>query len=188
MKAESIQSIDVLQLARAGANLAGDLPVQRFERLHAEQLDVSAQAGTGTSVNFRFELHQKIQAGGAAISFASLTACVVLQTTCQRCLTGMAQKLEVSNRYRFVASEDQAEHDDEASEEDLLVYSKQFNLLELIEDELLMALPYAPAHDVCPHGSTGRLETEFLQPEHDEAEKPQKPNPFAALTGLKSKP
>lgn len=37
-------------------------------------------------------------------------------------------------------------------EDDVLVSSADFNLLGLIEDEVLMALPLVPRHDSCPAG------------------------------------
>ncbi|MFC3217232.1 hypothetical protein [Comamonas sp. JC664] len=39
---------------------------------------------------------------------------------------------------------------DDESEEDVLVLAPQIDALELIEDELLMALPMVPMHEVCP--------------------------------------
>ena len=72
--------------------------------------------------------------------------------------------------------------EDDASEEDLLVMTPQFDLLALLEDELLMALPLVPMHDECPvmpAFNAGRLE----MPD----DIPEKPHPFAALAQLKKK-
>jgi uncharacterized protein len=58
----------------------------------------------------------------------------------------------------------------------------QFDLLGLLEDELLMALPLVPMHDECPvlpAFSAGMVDA----PESV----PDKPNPFAALAQLKKK-
>ena len=66
-------------------------------------------------------------------------------------------------------------------EEDLLVASRQFDLLALIEDELIMALPFAPAHEVCP--ISVKLQASSLD---YEAALNAKPKAFAALGELKS--
>ena len=65
-------------------------------------------------------------------------------------------------------------------EEDLLVLSKQFDLRELLEDELLLELPLVPKHDVCP-GKVKLASTD----EDFKAALTQKPNAFAALGSLK---
>ena len=57
-----------------------------------------------------------------------------------------------------------------------------FRSIEVLEDELLMALPLVPMHDVCPEVpvfSAGVLDV----PENPA----DKPNPFAALAQLKKK-
>ena len=66
------------------------------------------------------------------------------------------------------------------SEEDVLVLSKQFDAHALIEDELLMAAPIVPKHDVCPQAvKLASTDEEF------KAALTQKPNAFAALGSLK---
>ena len=58
--------------------------------------------------------------------------------------------------------------------------SRQFNLAGLIEDELLMALPLVPRHEVCPPG----LKMAVADPNFD-AQEPEKAHPFAALAKLR---
>jgi uncharacterized protein len=62
----------------------------------------------------------------------------------------------------------------------MLVISPQFDLLELVEDELLMALPVSPKHEKCP----GDLKLSTADADFEaEAERP---NPFAKLAQLKT--
>ena len=61
--------------------------------------------------------------------------------------------------------------------------SREFHLRELIEDELLMALPLVPRHDTCPNPVALASSDEDF-----EAASAEKPNPFAALAGFKSAP
>lgn len=58
--------------------------------------------------------------------------------------------LYVDRSFRFVPDEETAELEDDDSDEDVLALSSEFNLLELIEDELLMEVPVVPRHEVCP--------------------------------------
>lgn len=83
----------------------------------------------------------------------------------------------------FVASEALAGVEDEESEEDVLVLSKSFNLLELIEDELLMATPLVPKHAVCPKP----VKLLSRRPGIYRVKEQEKPNPFAVLQQFKKK-
>jgi uncharacterized protein len=56
---------------------------------------------------------------------------------------------------------------------DVVVGSRSMNLMDLIEDEALLALPQAPKHDVCP-------DTALL-----DSVRSEKKSPFDALKALK---
>ena len=88
--------------------------------------------------------------------------------------------IDITREFRFVANEEEAAAQDDDSEEDLLVSSREFNLAELIEDELLMGLPLIPRHDVCPTP----IKLEAVDPDF-EATSLVKPNAFAALAQLR---
>jgi uncharacterized protein len=81
-----------------------------------------------------------------------------------------------------VDSEAQAEQQDDESEEDLLVMSRDFDLMALIEDEVLMDLPVVPRHEVCP------VLVKLAAADPDFELESVKPNPFSALAVLKAKP
>jgi uncharacterized protein len=76
----------------------------------------------------------------------------------------------------FVDDEAAAAELDAESEDDVLVSSAHFDLLALVEDELLLALPIVPRHDACP--------APLPAPSDDLSEEPRA-NPFAALAALK---
>jgi uncharacterized protein len=107
---------------------------------------------------------------------------------CQRCMGVVDTPLEVDQWYRFVATEDIAMAEDDESEEDLLVMEPQFDLLAVLEDELLMALPLVPMHDECPVAPRMQAGEDALASEAGAAgQKDEKPNPFAVLAQLKKK-
>ncbi|QNM97827.1 YceD family protein [Chitinimonas koreensis] len=102
-----------------------------------------------------------------------------LQLKCQRCLKPVSFELDVATRFTLFADEarmNAAEADDEDLEG--LLFEHEFALIGLIEDEILLSLPYAPAHDACEAGDGAAA---------DAVATPQKPNPFAVLADLKGK-
>lgn len=69
--------------------------------------------------------------------------------TCQRCLDAVVTPIEVDHWFRFEKDEQTAATQDEISDEDVLAMDQDVDVLALIEDELLMALPMIPMHDTC---------------------------------------
>jgi uncharacterized protein len=102
-------------------------------------------------------------------------------TTADGCLAATARALATASRQASVTDEATALQEDDGSEEDLLVTSQSFDLVELVEDELIMELPAVARHDECPVA----VKLSVADPEF-EAPEAGKPNPFAALQVLKS--
>jgi uncharacterized protein len=92
----------------------------------------------------------KAVAGDEARIELQLRAHTALQLTCQRCLQPMTVALDLQPRLRFVQGEARAEALDEDSDEDVLALTPALDLLPLIEDELILALPLVPRHERCP--------------------------------------
>lgn len=163
--------------AQEGVPLAEVTPLQNMERLVQEVQDPAPDA----VINWRAsgELRPRAGAEEGAI-WLHLSAQATLPLCCQRCMTSVATPLEVEQWYRFVADEDIAMAEDDQSVEDLLVLAPQFDLLALLEDELLMALPLVPMHENCPVSPVFSAGEPALA-----VEKEAKPNPFAALAQLK---
>lgn len=168
--------LDIKAFAQAGAVLSGQDLLSEYERLLAET------GGDGAERPVRWDARgeQRIDASGFAQIWLHLSARVNLPLTCQRCLGPADIEIAVARDFRFVASEEQAQAEDEEAEEDVLALTREFNLQELIEDELLMEMPVVPRHEVCP------TEVKLVAQDADfEAAQAEKPNPFAALAGLK---
>ena len=63
----------------------------------------------------------------------------------------MAVELAVDRVFRFARNDEEAAELDEVSEdEDVLALGRPLDLLSLVEDELIMALPIVPRHEACP--------------------------------------
>lgn len=167
--------LDVEAFAKAGGQEAGEWPVGDLERL-ADGV-VAKDAGPGSTVRWSVRGEQRRPSGAEAEIWLHLKAGSVLQLQCQRCLSPVETALEVERSLRFVAGEKQAAALDAEIEDDVLALGKNLDLRELIEDELLLALPLVPRHDICPQP---------LRFGHaPEREPDARPNPFAALEALK---
>lgn len=179
------ERLDVVNLALVKGRLQGSDLLQKYKRLTQEASGNAADWGSKIKVEWQAQGDhgQQVEGSGAAPQvWLHLQAKTSLPQTCQRCLADVELALEVDRSYRFVADEATAEAQDDASEEDVLALSREFNLTELIEDELLMALPLVPRHEVCPvPPKMAVADADF------ESDGGDKPNPFAVLGALKSK-
>jgi len=105
-----------------------------------------------------------------------------LHLVCQRCLQDCAVNLVETRRFVLVASEVEADdYPMEDEEQEPLVASQHFNLLETIEDEILLSLPLIPKH---PDGFCEPYASSFGVEDADVASgKPE--NPFKVLKNMK---
>lgn len=172
--------LDVLGFAQAAALLSGVTPLRQLERLQHEAVN---DTGLTPEVTWSAQGEWRAQNGEPDQAWLHLQAQISLPLACQRCLHPVRVPLVVDRAFRFVADEATAMAQDGESEEDVLVLSRSFDLLALIEDELLMALPVLSQHESCaiPISSSSRAARE------DAPEDGQRPHPFAALAQLVSK-
>lgn len=178
MKTEFVAGrLDVGAFARAGASLQGREPLAAFARLAAESEETQESRGREVAWSATGAMRQA--EGRPEQAWLHLQASASLAQTCQRCLAPMDTVLEVDRSFRFVADEATAAAEDDEAEEDVLVLARDFDLRGLVEDELLMDLPVAPRHEVCP----ASLPMAAADPEAHAEE--GRPNPFAALAQLK---
>jgi uncharacterized protein len=174
----NLRKLAVLAFGKSEAELEGAEPLDQFERLSSLQQQDAAPA----VVQFQARGTMRPSSTGESDPWLHLAAQTRLKLVCQRCLAPMEELVSFERDFRFVESEARAEREDEDSEEDVLALSNDFDLLTLVEDELLMALPTSPMHAVCPT----ELKLRVADPDFLEAN--SKPNPFAVLASLKAKP
>ena len=173
------RTLNVAAFAASNDCHVGDELLARFDRLIDETRGLSGEIPVSYSVKGTV----RQDAAGQDEPWLHLAASATLVLVCQRCLSAVDVSVAFERDFRFVATEELAEVEDEESEEDVLVLSKTFNLLELIEDELLMAMPSVPLHGECPQPvKLQAADADFVEPAT------QRPNPFAVLQQLKRKP
>ncbi|MBD3893272.1 YceD family protein [Hydrogenophaga sp.] len=178
------ERLDVRTLAQAGVGLRGQEPLLRFDRLSE---GFSAEAAALAAGVVDWQAHGELRpaaTGGQAAVWLRLQVHAAVPLCCQRCLTPVSIELQVDRWFRFVPNEASAAAEDDACEEDLLALEPPLNLYELLEDELLLALPLVPLHDVCPAPLLPVADAAALTGPADGARK----NPFAALAALKIEP
>jgi uncharacterized protein len=163
--------------AQQGEPLAATTPLEDLERLRQETHGLQP----GNLVSWKASPELRERSGSESEVWLHLDADASIPMTCQRCMQAVLVPVKVDQWYRFVSTEDVAMAEDDQSEEDLLVMEPQFDLMALVEDELLMALPLVPMHESCP--VTPTMSAGEIDAPQDHA----KPNPFAVLSELKKK-
>lgn len=167
--------MDVKAFAQSASEIAGHDLLSKYERLMQETKGL----GADRMLNWSARGELRTDEAGAEQVWLHLTVDTSLPLTCQRCLGPVNIAVAVNQSFRFVGSEEAAEAQDEEAEEDVLALSRDFNLAELIEDEVLMALPLIPRHEECPV----EVKLAVVDPGF-EAASTEKRNPFAVLAKL----
>lgn len=167
---------DVEAFADAAGELAGSWPLARLHRL-ADMACAEAEPAAATNIDWSAHGERRKAKPGQAQVWLHLSARAELSLVCQRCLQPTLTRVDVKRSFLFVQGEDAAAALDEDSEDDVLALSPVFDLAELVEDELLLALPLVPKHEHCSQP--------LLAPGADAAPDPDMPHPFAVLAGLK---
>ena len=165
-------TIDPIQLAERGARLTGTLPLKGMSRLTQNCLDDSGHV----FVDLAFERGQ-----GKDVFLMHGTLRANLRLMCQRCLEAMDLALEASPW--FILARSEKDQDMLGDEPDILVADKPLSLSSMAEDELLLALPMVPMHELsqCPARSHVATGTEHGLKQAEEDGK----SPFSVLSKLK---
>jgi uncharacterized protein len=168
--------LDLVSFAQSHAELAGQEPLEKYERLSAEAHGDAADR----MVEWTARGESRLARSGSDEIWLHLHAQATLPMICQRCMTPVDVTIVVDRPFRFVADEEAAAVQDEASDEDVLALSRAFDLPVLIEDELLMEIPVVPRHETCPVS----VKLQAVDKDFEET-LATKPNPFAALAKFK---
>jgi DUF177 domain-containing protein len=132
--------IDALEVAQAGASLRGEFAAADFVRLRDK-----LAAGSG-GVEYQLQGCHDAQ-GRPALRLRVRGS---LQLVCQRCLGAVEQPVDIDSQLVLAASQAEVDREPLAPEgPDRIVASRGMPVRELIEDELLLAVPYAPRHAQC---------------------------------------
>jgi len=162
--------IEPARFAREGRQLKGTLALGSLPRL--------ADVVQAANEDVVYEVRGYVTLKGHAALHLRVGALVGL--SCQRCLERLEQRLDSERNIVLVPGADQfAQPDDEAELEDVIPEVLRLDVRELVEDELLLAMPLAPHHDegMCLAPAPG---TSSSAAESGKAE-----SPFSVLRKLK---
>jgi uncharacterized protein len=160
---------DLFATAEAGRELRGRIALASLERV------VPLLASPAGELQVVMRLGKDM--GGTHYLSGSIHGNVVLQ--CQRCLENLTRALVIDFRLGLVRSQDDVARLAHGYEP-LLVTAEPASIGDIISDEVLLALPFAPVHedaDAC-HG---------LSKDYQPSADAQRENPFAVLAELKQK-
>jgi uncharacterized protein len=163
-------TVDPIRLADARTHLSGELPVTALARLRAMCLDDEGHV----DVQLSFE-----RSGEHGLRRIRGKISARVHVACQRCLQALTLELKATPSLLIASA---GQRDVLGEEGDVLTVDKPLVLSTLVEDELLLAMPMIPVHDMreCPAGTRFRG-----QP--DDGAAAQGRSPFAVLGSLKRK-
>ena len=165
MPTDPSQSLNPLRLAKAGERLEGDIQLDSMERIADMLLDNKGL------------LHYCLVFGidDSGTNYVESEISTQLRMKCQRCLEPVTVDIHKQTLLGIVGSKTEAEA--LAVEfEPLVLEDGVFKIKDLVEDELLLAIPFSPSHprEQC----NGTTELDRLNAETTV-------KPFASLASLK---
>jgi uncharacterized protein len=147
------ERVDHRKLANQAGLIEGSLPLQCFHRL-GEMLLVREG-----DVYLRLEF-SKGEYGSTEVKGSAATEVSLI---CQSCMEQFRQQLTCELALRLVSDESKLEHlseDDDA----IVVPDKVVSVAELVEDELILAMPMIPRHEEGQCPGTDYEQEEIVQP------------------------
>ncbi|MDO4433016.1 MAG: YceD family protein [Alysiella sp.] len=157
--------INPLTFAADKAILQGEVALQELD----ERVCVPEMAETNRKIAYQIT-------GGIDVlqrPFLDLSVSGDLKLHCQRCL--LPTDFQLNENVRIVLFSDEETLDNAmVSDESLegMLLDEELDMLTLVEDQILMALPISPKHNDCDDAHLDKVNQ-------------GKPNPFAVLSGLK---
>ncbi|GGI73997.1 hypothetical protein GCM10007978_09670 [Shewanella hanedai] len=166
-------SIDPIRAAASLLSYEGMIPGKQLKRLN------ELSAGDCSDVAVSFECGEDIQ----GIVYLKGKAVTELTLNCQRCMTLYTTKVTVDFNFSPCGNEDEIDELPDVYDPIECDEIGEVRLHQLIEDELIIAMPLIPMHanESCGKGDQD-IVVGVIEPSQEE-----RPNPFAVLEKLKSK-
>ena len=167
-------TIDPVKAAQKRSDYEGFVPLVNLTRL------------TESLLNPQGEVAVRVECGTdqQGLTVIQGSASCEVSVTCERCSESMTVSLDCNFAYTSVKPGDDAALELIPERYDVIEKNEhgEINLRQLVEDELILALPLFPMHDeaVCAVSAA-------LMSFGDIGPEPEKPNPFAVLAELKKK-
>ena len=143
--------VDAFAFCRNGEQQSGEIALPELTRLQAECVSDTPATLQWTLAGHGADGSDTSVAGAHARLHVTVSGTISL--ICQRCLSPFEFEIDSASTVIFAKDEKSADELDAMLEEDdveVVVGSKSFDVMELIEDEALLAIPLSPKHEVCP--------------------------------------
>ena len=168
MSAALPERVDVARQVQAGRIFEGRLSLSSMQRLRSSLADAAGD------VRYVLEFGRD----GLGIAYLAMRVEAGLPMVCQRTLDTFVFRAVIDQRLGLIASEREEAALPEGYEP-LLVIDGELALADVIEDELILALPVVPLKPGAP------LDWSDGTDDAREQSEPERPNPFAVLGSLK---
>jgi len=132
----SAASFDAIRFARAGDELAGEVPATALERLRSMLADPEG------TILYRLKGYSR-KDGKPAIA---LEIQGEVSLSCQRCLEPVRHRLRSERSLVFVPASRLADFEDEEDDTDYLPVEDPVEPLALVDEEAVLSLPMSPRH------------------------------------------
>jgi uncharacterized protein len=171
MRKQAPTRFDALKLAERSGSIAGEVDAGQLSRL----ADRVVQPPDANHARIQWSIVGGRDAQGRPVLTLDLDG--MLFVVCQRCLGPLAVPV-VQHTELLVASEEAELARLDVDEREVILAAAPLDPLTLVEDELLLSLPFAPCHavDTCVAAALPVSTTQDA------------PSPFARLAGLKAGP
>jgi uncharacterized protein len=184
----SVRALDIFAIAVHNQKLQGAFSLQSLGRVVQDLpeqpyvKDLEHMSDTGLGVVW-FELTGRTD--NQERMWLDLQVVTKVSLICQRCLVPFVFEVNENIPFHLVRRPNQVESEADDIDPDAperLLGSGRFDLMGLIEDQIILGLPYVPKHDACPKtvDNPGLPELNAVEPLENE-----KKSPFHALKVLK---
>lgn len=172
--------IDSLDFANNNRELRGAIPLAEMPRL--QDMLATADGTINYVVRGFLGLDHWGQDNGNRSGKPMLEVMLdgLCQLRCQRCLQGLSYSVQLVSRLLLVQADELDESSNEDDKIDSIPADTNLDVFDLLEEELLLSLPFAPRH---PMGECQPAVADYVAVETDQAVK----NPFAVLAEMKNK-
>ena len=177
--------IDLFDLCISGSNSSTDRQNQGKEIKHSTEINYFQRLLSDQPQQPNSKVNWSISGycNNLDQNFISVSVSASVQVICQRCMGTMDLDIKSDNQFIIFKTQNEVQaYDVSATEDDLeplLVTSKNFDVLELIEDELILNMPFTPKHNDCVYDAPEDADISLNGGLAD------RPSPFAILSKLK---
>lgn len=165
------KEIDPFRFAQSGLRFSGQIPLSSMRRL----ADLLVNDDGMVEVEMHFDIDE------TGLPYMEGQFQTSIQLICERCMSPMTLQMNISALLGIIRHERKVEGLAEQYEPWIIDDVRHVDPAQMVEDELILALPIVPKHDYAC------LSDDVWQSGEQESEAEKPASPFAVLAALKAK-